>query len=101
MPVGIEEKVEARAARRAKARTYVQRIVRYDQYDRFDLAQPPETWWLHMNDNRRPSVLTPTLASWYARHPDVVVLVDPDWSDARGEAIVVTREVLAQAGDIS
>lgn len=101
MPVGIEEKVEARAARRAKARTYVQRIVRYDQYDRFDLAQPPETWWLHMNDNRRPSVLTPTLASWYARHPDVVVLVDPDWSDARGEAIVVTRAVLAQAGDIS
>lgn len=100
MPVGVEEKAEARQARRRKARSYVHRITRYDQYDRFDLAQPPETWWLLMNDNRRPGVFTPGLRTWYDRHPDVVVVTDPTWEADRGDALAATG-AMAELGDVS
>ena len=100
MPVGVPEKMAARRTRRDKARAYVQRIVRYDEYDRFDLAQPPETWWLHMHDNRRPGLFTPGLRTWYDRHPDVVVVADPTWEADRGDALAATG-ALAELGDIS
>ncbi len=100
LPTGFEEKVRRRAERREKARSYVRRVVRYDTYDRFDLAQPPETWWLHMSDNRRPGLFTPGLRAWYDRHPDVVVVVDPDWESGRGDALAATQ-ALAATGDVS
>lgn len=101
VPATFEEKLQQRVARREKARAYVRRVVRYDDYDRFDLSQPPETWWLHMNDNRRPGVFTPRLRTWYDRHPDVVVVTDADWAEDRGAAALTATEALSAAGDIS
>lgn len=100
MPVGVPDKLHAQRARREKARSQVRRIVRYDAYDRFDLAQPPETWWLHMHDNRRPGVFTPGLRTWYDRHPDIVVVADPLWEADRGDALAATG-AMAELGDIS
>ncbi|MDP2308533.1 MAG: hypothetical protein Q8P18_21110 [Pseudomonadota bacterium] len=100
LPEGVPEKLAAQRARREKARSYVQRIVRYDGYDRFDLAQPPETWWLHMHDNRRPGLFTPGLRTWYDRHPDIVVVADPRWEADRGDALAATG-AMAALGDIS
>lgn len=100
MPVGVPEKLAAQRVRRDKARTYVRRIVGYDAYDRFDLAQPPETWWLHMQDNRRPGIFTPGLRTWYDRHPDIVVLADPTWEGERGDALAATG-AMAELGDVS
>lgn len=100
MPAGVPEKMAAQRTRREKARTYVQRIVRYDEYDRFDLAQPPETWWLHIHDNRRPGLFTPGLRTWYDRHPDIVVVADPTWEADRGDALAATG-ALAELGDVS
>ncbi len=100
MPVQVEQKLLAQRARRDKARATVRRIVRYDDYDRFDLAQPPEMWWLLMNDNHRPGIFTPRLRGWYDRNPDVIVVTDPRWEHDRGDALAATQ-VLADVGDIS
>ena len=100
MPDAVPEKLAAQRARRQKARSYVQRIVRYDSYDSFDLAQPPETWWLHMHNGHRPGLFTPGLRTWYDRHPDVVVYTDPNWEENRGDPLAATG-ALAGLGDIS
>lgn len=100
MPEQVEQKLVAQRARRDKARATVHRIVHYTDYDRFDLAQPPEMWWLLMNDNRPPGLFTPRLRGWYERNPGVVVVNDPRWEDPRGDALAATQ-VLGAVGDIS
>lgn len=100
VPEGFESKMQTHAQRRAKARATMRRIRSWNDYGRFDLAQPPETWYLHMNDNRRPGIFTPGLRGWYDQHPDVVVVVDPDWQTGRGQPLQAA-EVLAETGDIS
>lgn len=100
VPEGFEAKMQAHAARRTKARASLGRIRRWHDYDRFDLAQPPETWYLHMHDNRRPGLFNPGLRGWYDRNPDVIVVVDPDWQTGRAEPLQAA-EVLAETGDIS
>lgn len=50
----------------------VERVLGYDAYDRFDLANDPELWFMEMT-GKRPSRLTPSLRSWYDRSPSVVL----------------------------
>lgn len=99
VPTDFEEKYAAREARREKARALARRIRRFDAYDRFDLAQPHETWWLHMTDQRRPGVFTPQLAHWYDRNPSVVLVALPD--EGATERALAATEALALAGDVS
>lgn len=99
MPEGVEEKLRAHDARVVKARGFVHRVRGFRDYDRYDLGQPPETWYLHFSGNRRPTALTPQYVAWYDRHPDVVVVTDPSWESER-----VPLELgndLAAAGDVS
>lgn len=100
IPAGVEEKLAAQVVRRQKLRDSVRRIRRFDRYERFDLAQPPETWWLHFNDGRRPGVFTPSLRGWYDSRPNVVIIADPSWDPPRPDPIESVG-TLADAGDIS
>jgi len=53
-----------------------ERLLRFDRYDSFDLANPDELWWLEMT-GRQPSTLTPELYRWYRHHPNTKVRADP------------------------
>lgn len=99
VPEGFHEKLAAQAQRRQKARDAIRRIRRYQDYERFDLAQPPETWWLHFQGGRRPGVFTPSLRAWYDRRPDLVLVTDAGW-DEEVEPLAHAG-VLAATGDIS
>lgn len=87
VPAGFEEKRAARLARVTKVRAQAKRLLTYSDYERFDLSQPQETWWLHMNNNRRPGVFNPGLRTWYDRNPNVMMVVDSDWDDAADLAL--------------
>jgi hypothetical protein len=100
MPAGFEEKLLARRARRAKARSQMARIVSFNAYERWDLRQDDELWWLLMHDNRRPGIFAPSYADWYQRHPNVKVVDDPDWAEARGQPLQA-RAALADTSDVS
>lgn len=99
VPAGVDEKLAAHGERVQKARSFVERVRSFDEYDRYDLHQPPETWYLHFSGNRRPGAFTPQYRTWYDRHPDIVVVTDPTWESARVPIDVAPD--LAAAGDVS
>lgn len=86
VPEDVDARLDAQVARLEKARNQVRRIRHFDAYDAWDLSQPPETWWLHWHDRRRPGATTPSLRAWYDRHPDVQVVADPGWQETRVDA---------------
>jgi hypothetical protein len=98
MPADVPAKLEAQRQRRTKARATLRRIVHYDAYDRFDLAQPPEIWYLHIHDHHRPGPFTPGFRDWYDHHPDVTALADPAWD--RGDPLAAVGN-LVDRGDLS
>jgi hypothetical protein len=66
---GFADKQGALAARADKVDGLAGRLLAFDAWDRFDLANEPELWWVHMT-GKAPSALTPRLRSWYDRHPE-------------------------------
>lgn len=98
VPPDFDQRLDAQAARRRKARDTIARMRKFDDYDRFDLAQPPETWWLHFHGGRRPGVFTPTLRGWYDRRPDVVVIADVD---PAADLVLTAGRALGSMGDVS
>lgn len=99
VPVGVEEKLQASAQRRQKARASVRRIVRYDRYDRYDLGQPSELWYLEIT-GARPGVFAPRYRGWYDRNPNVGVQFDPDYEQDRAAALHHVAEA-PDRGDVS
>ena len=62
------QKQAALQARADKVQGLTHRLVAFDAWDRFDLGNEPELWWVHMT-GKAPSAMTPQLRSWYDRHP--------------------------------
>lgn len=98
VPTDLDQRLGAQAARRQKARDALARMRKFDSYDRFDLAQPPETWWLHFHGGRRPGVFTPSLRGWYDRRPDLVVIADVD---TEADTLLAAGRALGALGDVS
>ena len=88
--------------RREKALGMRDRITRYDDYDRFSLANDPALWWFAMTA-RPPGPWHPGLADWYARHPEVVVIHDHDDEPGvhPGVAAAMEDHDLDSLGDVS
>ena len=57
-------------ARADKLEKMADRVSNYDQYDRFELDNPPELWFYEFTGGKRPSRLTPSLRGWYERNPN-------------------------------
>ncbi len=72
----FQAKIEKLRARQDKVERLVDRLLAYDDYDRFDLDQDPELWWIEMT-GKRPGSMTPTLRGWYERHPGAGPTHDP------------------------
>lgn len=97
--------VEKNRTRRAKALALRDRFDRYDDYDAFPLTNDPALWWMAMS-GRAPGAWHPGLNDWYARHPDVVVVIDEDFDDDDpplhpGVAAAVADHDLDALGDVS
>ncbi|MCK6518272.1 hypothetical protein L6R46_24845 [Myxococcota bacterium] len=60
-----------------KAAKLRERVVRFADYERFPSGDSPELWYLLMV-GQRASALTPQLAAWYDRHPEVVETFAPN-----------------------
>lgn len=74
---GLEEKLVRMRAETDRLRAQVDRMVAYDRYDRFDLDNDPELWWIEFTGHR-PGRFNPGLRDWYTRHPDVRVRRDEE-----------------------
>ena len=97
--VGFTQKRDKYLSNADKVDRVVQRIVIYDDYGRFDLANEPELWWLEMT-GRPPGSLTPRLNTWYQRRSGVSVRHDPTWHEhAKARAISSATVAAAQAPD--
>lgn len=86
VPEGVEAKLQASRLRREKARASVRRIVRYDRYERYDLGQPSELWYLEIN-GCQPGLFAPRYRAWYDRNPNVGLQYDPEYEQERAEAL--------------
>lgn len=53
-----------------KVRKLLGRIRSYDDYERFDLANDPQLWWVEMT-RKQPNSMTPRLRRWYDSHGHV------------------------------
>lgn len=66
---GFADKPAALDSRADKVDGLVGRLLAFDAWERFDLANDPELWWVHMT-GKAPSAMTPRLRTWYERHPE-------------------------------
>ena len=62
-------KIDKLRKRHDKLAAQAERVMRFDDYGRFDLSDDPELWWFLFSEGKRPSRLTPSLREWYERHP--------------------------------
>lgn len=60
-----------------KLHKQLDRIERFDDYERFDLGQDPELWYVAMT-RKRPSKYTPRLRAWYERNPGITPVFDDE-----------------------
>lgn len=98
-------KAKEAAQKAAKLRD---RVLRFNDYERFPSGDSPELWYLLMV-GQRATALTPQLAAWYDRHPKVVETFVPSESsvsddDGFVQGVVVGHVVnraLDDLGDVS
>lgn len=85
--------------RAQKLGVLVGRLHRYDDYDRFDLANPPELWFVEMT-GKTPSSQWPSLRSWYDTRYDGTLRHD-DWDrDADAASAVVAAAAARELDDV-
>ena len=94
-------KVDKYLARCEKLELLSDRVVAYDQYDSFELDNPPELWFHEFTGGRPPSRLTPSLRRWYDKNPGQTPRRDPAVSTRRAAAAVPSSQRLEELGYLS
>lgn len=100
VPLGVDEKLQAGIQRRQKARTSLRRIVKYDQYERYDLGQPSELWYLEIH-GCQPGIFAPRYRGWYDRNPEMCVQYDAQYEQDRVDAVREGGQEQPDRGDVS
>ena len=77
------------------------RVSSYDQYDRFELDNPPELWFYEFTGGKRPSRLTPSLRGWYERNPNRIPEHDTRDTIPRVAQAAPAQERLDELGYLS
>ncbi|MBW1878316.1 MAG: hypothetical protein JRJ84_08145 [Deltaproteobacteria bacterium] len=94
------EKYGKLLVQRDKIETLVDRMVAYDQYERFDLQNDEDLWWLEFT-GKRPSRLTPTLRSSFDQHPEARPIHDPRYvTNEEAEAVAQAAAAGITADDL-
>jgi hypothetical protein len=100
----LDQKFEAKAAKMhqnlGKTEALVERLAAYEQYERFDLENDPELWWVEFT-RKRPTRLTPRLRTWYDRNPGRAPELDGEDEAARAVAAAVVAQNDDELGYIS
>ncbi len=71
--------------KQTRAQKLIDRIGRYDDYDRFDLSNDPNLWWTEMT-NSKPGRFTPRIRTWYEKHADAKPTHDPSVQEEEGNS---------------
>ncbi|MCP4808807.1 MAG: hypothetical protein GY913_01845 [Proteobacteria bacterium] len=74
-----------------KDRVLVDRLVRYDHYDRFALSNEPELWWFEFT-RKRPPRHCRDLRRWYDANPERTPQLDVDEAEQRAVAKAVALQ---------
>ena len=90
LDAGFPEKASKLEGQATATDLLVDRLLAYQEYDRFPLDQPPELWWEEFT-GKRPTALLPELRSWYQRNPALSRRHD---DDAQGVQAAVAAAVL-------
>jgi hypothetical protein len=94
------EKHKKLVTQRDKIETLVDRMVAYDQYERFDLHNDDHLWWVEFT-GKRPTRLTPTLRSAHDQRPDARPIYDPRYvSNQEAEAVAQAAAAAVTADDL-
>lgn len=88
-------------ARADKLEKMADRVSNYDQYDRFELDNPPELWFYEFTGGKRPSRLTPSLRGWYERNPNRIPEHDTRNTIPRVAQAAPAQERLDELGYLS
>jgi hypothetical protein len=62
------QKADKLQSQAASTELLLDRMLAYQDYERFPLDQPPELWWEEFT-GKRPTSLLPELRTWYQRNP--------------------------------
>lgn len=81
-----------------KLRKLMDRLHRYDHYERFDLDNEPELWWVEMT-RKPPGSFTPRLRHWYAKNQGARPVHD-DSLDLEGLAAAAAAEAASAEDDL-
>ncbi|MDG1484047.1 MAG: hypothetical protein P8R54_30930 [Myxococcota bacterium] len=95
------QKVDKYLVRCEKLEILADRVVAYDQYDSFELDNPPELWFYEFSGGKSPSRLTPSLRRWYDSNPSQRPRRDPAASTRRAAAAVPSSQRLEELGYLS
>lgn len=95
------QKVDKYLVRCEKLEVLADRVVAYDQYDSFELDNPPELWFYEFSGGKSPSRLTPSLRRWYDSNPGQLPRRDPAVSTRRAAAAVPSSQRLEELGYLS
>jgi hypothetical protein len=77
LDLGFRRKHAKYQSQPTKLAHQVNKLMRYDDYGRFDLANDPELWWVEFT-GKGPSSNTPRLRAWYERNPQAAPELDPE-----------------------
>jgi hypothetical protein len=95
VPLEWNDKLLRHKERVQKARGSVDRLRRFDDYDRFDLSNDPALWWLLFADHHAPPVFYPGYRAWYERNPGCSVILSGE------EPVLSAHHHHAAMGDVS
>jgi len=97
---GFEEKYQKLVTQRDKIEALVDRMVAYDQYERFDLQNDEDLWWVEFT-GKRPTRFTPTLRQQFEQHPEARPVHDPRYaSNQEAEAVAEAAAAGIVADDL-
>lgn len=85
--------------RQGKIGKLIDRVMRYDDYHRFDLANDADLWWYEFT-NKAPPRMTPKLRGWYDRHPEARPVHDLWEAHDQAPAAVATAAAANELDDL-
>lgn len=94
-------KIDKYNARCEKLAVLTGRVLAYEQYESFELDNPPELWFYEFTGGKSPSRLTPSLRRWYDTNPGQLPRRDPAQSTRRAASAAPSSQRLEELGYLS
>ncbi len=88
----LPEKLTKLQQRTKKLRALVDRIGKYDRYERFSLDNDPYLWWWEQTKGKRPPSIMGTVHQYYQQHPNARPVLESEDGRAVAAAAAEAHE---------